>query len=176
MRTNSRNSRCSSSRSQFSQVSLVVLAVGVVVAVLRVAEFVAAHSIGTPCEKKQRGDEIAPLRRAQLDDGGIVGRPFDAAVPAVVVVGAVAVVFAVGFVVLVVVADEIVQREAVVAGDEVDAGVRPAAAPLVQVAAARKAAWRTRETVPPSPFQNCADAVAVLAVPLGPERPGKLPT
>ena len=53
-----------------------------------------------------------------------------------VVVVAVAVVFAVGLVVLVVVADEIVQREAVVRGDEVDAGVGLAAVVLVQIAAA----------------------------------------
>jgi hypothetical protein len=46
----------------------------------------------------------------------------------VVVVLAVAVVLEVRLVVLLVVADEIVEREAVVAGDEVDAGVR--AAPL----------------------------------------------
>ena len=53
-----------------------------------------------------------------------------------VVVLAVAVVFAIGLVVLLVVADEVVQREAVVARDEVDAGVRPAAAVLVEIAAA----------------------------------------
>src|SRR5690606_15547079 len=43
------------------------------------------------------------------------------AVPAPVVVGAVAVVLAVGLVVLAVVGDEVVEREPVVAGDEVDA-------------------------------------------------------
>ena len=41
----------------------------------------------------------------------------------VVVVGAVLVILAVGLVVLFVVADEIVQREAIVRGDEIDAGV-----------------------------------------------------
>ena len=83
-------------------------------------------------------------RSRRADDRRVVGRPLGAAVPAVVVVGAVAVVLAVGLVVLVVVADQVVQREAVVAGDEVDAGVRLAAAPLVQVAASRSGAWRTR--------------------------------
>ena len=101
-------------------------------------------SIGTPCEKQQRGDQVALLPLAQGVDGRVVGRPLGAAVPAVVVVGAVAVVLAVGLVVLVVVADQVVQREAVVAGDEVDAGVRPPAALLVQVAASRSAGWRTR--------------------------------
>jgi len=55
------------------------------------------------------------------------------------VVVAVAVVLAIGLVVLVVVADEIVQREAVVGGDEVDAGVGLATATAVQIAAAREA-------------------------------------
>src|SRR5439155_23272871 len=45
----------------------------------------------------------------------------DAAVPAAVVVGTVAVVLAVRLVVLAVVGDEVVEREAVVAGHEVDA-------------------------------------------------------
>ena len=48
-------------------------------------------------------------RRAQLEDLGIVGRPFDAAVPGAVVVGAVAAALAVRFVVLLVVGDEIAQ-------------------------------------------------------------------
>ena len=116
---------------------LVVLAVGVVVAVLRVAELVAGQQHRHALREEQRGDEVALLPLAQRDDVRVVGRPFGAAVPAVVVVGAVAVVLAVGLVVLVVVADQVVQREAVVAGDEVDAGVGLAAALLVQVAASR---------------------------------------
>ena len=46
---------------------------------------------------------------------------------------AVVVVLAIGLVVLVVVGDEVVQREAVVRGDEVDAGPGPAAAPVEEV-------------------------------------------
>ncbi len=52
----------------------------------------------------------------------IVGRTFDAVIPRIVVVGAVLVVFAVRLVVLFVVADNIVQREAVMGRDEIDAG------------------------------------------------------
>ena len=55
----------------------------------------------------------------------VVG-PFDAVVAAVVVVVAVAVALAVGLVVLPVVAHQVVEREAVVRGDEVDAVVRAA--------------------------------------------------
>ena len=72
--------------------------------------------------------EVPHLAVAQRLDPGVVGRALDAAVPAEVVVAAVAVALAVGLVVLLVVGDQVVQREAVVAGDEVDA-VDPARAP-----------------------------------------------
>ena len=64
----------------------VVLAVGVVVAVLRVAELVAGEQHRHAWREQQRRQEVALLPLAQLDDRRIVGRPFDAAVPAVVVV------------------------------------------------------------------------------------------
>jgi hypothetical protein len=57
--------------------------------------------------------------------------PFGAVIPRPVVVAAIAVVFAVGLVVLAVVAHEILHREAVVCGDEIDAGVRLAAAGFI---------------------------------------------
>ena len=56
-----------------------------------------------------------------------LGRPFDAVVVAEVVVVAVAVSFAVGLVVLLLVAHQVAEREAVVAGDQVDAAKRRAA-------------------------------------------------
>ena len=102
----------------------------------RVAQLVAAADHRHALREQQRGHEVALLPLAQRDDRRVVGRPFGAAVPAIVVVGAVAVVLAVGLVVLLVVADQVVQREAVVAGDEVDAGVGLPAVVLVQVAAA----------------------------------------
>ena len=83
---------------------------------------------------------------------GVVGLSLHPAVPGEVVAGAVAVVLAVGFVVLAVVGDEIGEREAVVAGDEVDAAAgerwssakrsldcRPGASPLRRSAPARRA-------------------------------------
>ena len=77
--------------------------------------------MGTPSESRVTVKKVLYLAIAQLLDGRIVARPFHAAVPASVVVGAVAIVFAVRFVVLLVVGDQIVQREAVVARDEIDA-------------------------------------------------------
>jgi hypothetical protein len=80
---------------------------------------------------------------------------------------AVAVFFAVFLVVLLVVAHEIFEAEAVVARNEVDAGIRPAPAVLVKVAAAGDAGGKLRRRgvlALPKP----AHRVAVAPVPFGP--------
>ncbi len=108
---------------------------------------------------------LLPL--AQLKDIRVGRGSFRAAVPTVVVVRAVAVFFAVGLVVLAVVAHQVLQREAVVASDEIDARERLPAAVGVEVARAGE---------PRGEFGNgaavalpeAADAIAVFAVPLGP--------
>ena len=112
---------------------LVVLAVGVVVALLGAADLVAGEQHRHALRDEQRGEEVALLPLAQRVDLRVVGLALDAAVPGVVVVGAVPVVLAVRLVVLLVVGDQVVQGEAVVGGDEVDAGVRLAARELEQV-------------------------------------------
>src|SRR5205085_10856326 len=113
-----------------------VLAIGVVVALLGPADLVAAGDHRDALRQEQDGRHVLDLAAAELVEAGIVARAFDAAVPAVVVVGAVVVPFAVGLVVLLVVRDEVVQREAIVAGDEVDAVDRQMAARLVEIGAA----------------------------------------
>ncbi len=55
---------------------LVVLAIGVVVAVLRVAEFIARDDHGDAFGEEEGGDEISFLPFAQLDNVRIVGRAF----------------------------------------------------------------------------------------------------
>ena len=99
----------------------VVVAVGVVVALLRAPDLVPHQDHGHAQRHQRESQVILHLAVAQPLDLGVLGRAFDAAVPAPVVVGAVAVVLAVRLVVLVVVGDEVVEREAVVAGHEVDA-------------------------------------------------------
>jgi len=64
----------------------------------------------------------------------ILSRAFDSAIPTAIVIGAIAIVFAIGLVVLVVVADKIVQREAIVSGYKINAGIGPAAAASVKIA------------------------------------------
>ena len=82
------------------------------------------NSIGVPDGQHGQREEIFYLPVAQLFHGGIVGRSFHAAVPTQVVGRAIQVVVTVRFVVLGVVGHQVVQREAVMAGDEVDALLR----------------------------------------------------
>ena len=107
-----------------------------------------------PCDRIIGRQQIALLPLAQLVDLGIVGRPFDAVIPRMVVGMAVAVVFAVRLVVLVVVGDEVVEVEAVMRGDEIDAGPRLAAALVEEVAETGDALGEVRQAGPRSPFQK----------------------
>ena len=72
----------------------------------------------------------------ESNDIRIVGRAFHAAVVGMIIVRAVLVVFAIRFVMFVVVGDQVLQREAVMRGNKVDARRWPAPVPLIQVAAA----------------------------------------
>ncbi len=148
---------------------LVVLAVGVVVAALGAAELVAAEQHRHALGEQQGGHQVAALTRPQRHDVGVVGGTLDAVVPRAVVRLAVVAVLAVGLVVLVVVRHEVVQREAVVGGDEVDRRRRAAGVCLVQVGAAGEAVAELGEGgrfAPP----EVADRVAVAPVPLRPLR------
>ena len=88
--------------------------------------------------KRQRCEKRAHQPIPRLDDGRVVGLPFRSPVATQVVVVAVLVVFAVRDVVLLLVAHQVAQGVAVVRRDEVDAGVRAAAALRVEVAASRQ--------------------------------------
>ena len=85
-----------------------------------------------------------------------------------IVVVAVVVVLAVGFVVFLVVADEIVQGEAIVRGDEIDARIRAAAAVLIQIGAAREPIGDLADAAFVA-FPKTAHFVAIFAVPFRPE-------
>ena len=146
---------------------LVVLAPGVVAAALRAAHLVAAEQHRRALGEDQRGEEVAALALAGGHDGGVVGRPLDAHVPGAVVVRPVLVVLEVGLVVLLVVGDEVVEREAVVGGDEVDRRERVAAVALVEVAGAGEARRELVHARLPAP--EVAHRVAIDAIPLRPQ-------
>ncbi len=133
-----------------------------------VGELVAAGEHGDALRKQQGGEEVAGLALAELVDGWIVGGAFGAHVPALIVGGAVLVILSVGLVVFLVVADQVAEGEAVVGGDEVDAGVGLAAVVLVEVAGTGEAVGEIGELAGVA-LPELADGVAVLAVPLGPE-------
>jgi len=82
---------------------------------------------------------------------------------------AVAVLLAVGLVVLAVVRDQIGEREAVVRGDEVDAGERPPPGVGVEIARPGEAIGEVAEPLRLA-APVVAHAVAILAVPLRPQR------
>ena len=150
---------------------LVVLVVGVVVAALGATELVAHPHHRHPVRHRQQAPRVAQLAPAQP---GHVGRhavvALPPAVPRPVVVAPVAAAPAVGLVVLVVVGDEVVQREAVVAGDEVDALHRR----VEQVGAALHPLDERRHE-PLLAAQEPAHVVAIAVVPLHPPLPRPRP-
>ena len=147
---------------------LVVLTVGVVVASLGPAQLISVADHGHALTEQDGGQEVAGLAMTQLGDRRVVGGPFGAAVPGAVVVAAVGVALEVGLVVLLVVGDQVVHREAVVGGDEVDAGHRGAPGVLIEVGgtgdAGGELAQRGGLSAP-----EVAHGVAVLPVPLAPQ-------
>ena len=86
---------------------LIVLAIGVVVSSLRTSYFIASRKHRHTLRLHQRRQKITHLTFAERIDGLIVGRPFGAHVPRIVVVCAVPVAVLIGFIVLLVVADQI---------------------------------------------------------------------
>ena len=146
---------------------LIVLAVAVVVAVLGARELISAQQQRDAFGQHQRGQEIAALTGAQLQDILVVCGSFDTAVPASVVVVAVAVVLAVGLVVLGVVADEVVEREAIVDGDDVHRRRRASATVAEQIPRATDARGHVRQN-PARRAPEVADGVAESSIPFAP--------
>ena len=121
----------------------------------------------SPLRQKKNGEEIADLALTQSFNSEIISRPLRTAIPTIVLVVAVLIAFAIGFVVLVVVGDQIIEGEAVMGGDEVNAahgipvelgeGVKAAANDIAQITdhagvALDEAAHRVPEaTVPHRP-------------------------
>ena len=103
---------------------LVVLAIGIIVAVLSPAHFVAHEQHGGAESEQRHRQEILQLPVSDAFDYRIITWTFDSAVPAQVVIAAITVVFPVGLIVLEIIGDEVIEGEAVMTGDEVDALLR----------------------------------------------------
>src|SRR5262249_23052101 len=145
------------------------LAISIVVTLLAVTDFVAGQQHRHALGEQQRRQVITLLTVAQGEDGSIVGRSFDAAVPAVVAIRSVAVVLLVGLVVLMFIANEVTKGKAAVSGDEVDARPGPAAAMVKDVTRGAKAR-RDLANDAAVAAPEAADRVAVAVVPLRPIR------
>src|SRR5262245_44668678 len=143
---------------------LVVLAVSVVVAALAVADFVARQEHRNSLRDNQRREKGPLLVLTQGANFRIIGRTLGAAVPTVVIVRAVAILLSIGFIVLLIVRDKIGERETVVTRNEVHAGVRSTAVPLVQVARAADARGEFRGFAAVA-LPKAAHRVAKFAVP-----------
>ena len=149
----------------------VVLVVGIVVATLGAPELVAHRHHRCAMRHRQQAPGVAQLASPQRQDfgrGAVVA--FEPAVPRAVVACTVAVGVSVGLVVLAVVGDEVVHREAVVAGQEVDRLRRG----VEHIRAALNALDQGGDT---STFaaEKAANVVAVAVVPLHPAPAGPRP-
>ena len=101
----------------------IVLAIGVVVASLRAAKFVAAEQHRNSPRNEQSQQEVLDLAFSQSLDPSVRRRAFEAVVLTEVGVGPVTIVFSILLIVLVAIAHQIVQSEAVMAGNEIDAAL-----------------------------------------------------
>ena len=151
---------------------LIVLTVAVVIAVLGIPEFIPRIDHGSPPAAHQDCDGIAHHFKAEGPDHGIVRRTLDPAVPAAVVISAVHIVPAVCFVVFVVVGKQVVKREAVVAGDEIDGGAETVITVLIQVGRTHDPV-RGLLRVPEIALEIVAERISVAAVPLRPPAIGR---
>ena len=100
---------------------LVVLAIGIAVTPLGAAHLIAHLEHRCTDRDEQNDKKVLDLTSAQLLDGSIVGSSFGPAVPGQILVEPVAVAFVIRLIVLTVVRDQIAQREAVVAGNKINA-------------------------------------------------------
>ena len=151
---------------------LVRLVPRVVVPPLCTPRLVAAEDHRHALRDEQDHREVPDLTLPQPVDRGVGSLTLDAAVPAQVVVRAVTVRFAVRLVVLPVVRHEVVEREPVVAGDEVDARERRPARPLVEVGAAADTRGESADEAGIAAHES-ADVVAEASVPLRPAPSGE---
>src|SRR5206468_5590842 len=148
----------------------VVLTIGIVVPPLAAADLVSAAEHRDTLGQERGHQHVPFLSLTQLVDGRIVRRSFRAVIPTEIVVGAVAVLLAVRLIVFLVIGDQVVERKAVMRGDKIDAGVRPAPAWLVQVAAAGQSIGHFRHLANvPAPITS--ERVSVFSIPLSP--PGR---
>ena len=153
---------------------LVILAVGVVVAVLRPPGFV-SHQYHRYTQRQQvEGEKILDLAHPQPFHLWIVRRSLNTTIPAQVVVCAIPVVLFICLVVLLVIRNQVVQREAIMRGYEVNALLRLPVLMPVQVGAGQETVRHLDNCVGVA-FKETAYVIPELTVPLLPAVPDEGP-
>ena len=146
---------------------LVVLRVRIVVATLRVSEFVAHAEHRRAARTEQRRQQGARIALAPRPDVWIVARSFEAVIPRGVRVGAVPVPLPIGVILLALVRDEVGEREAVVRRHEVHRARRRALVRAEDVGGPRQACREFADRLA-VPAPEATDRVAIAIVPLSP--------
>src|SRR5436305_3235643 len=152
---------------------LVVLAICVVVSLLCPPDFISTHEHGHAPRDEQNRRKVLDLPLAQRLNVGIARCSLDATIPAQVIVDAVPVILTIGLVVFVIVGNQVIQGEAIVTGDEIDAVDRHAPLILVEIRAARDPRGNGADQ-PRVTFDKAAHIVAEAPVPFRPAFPGKV--
>lgn len=150
------------------------LIVGIIVALLRVHEFVASDKHRGSVGKHENGKEVLDLSFAKRHDvirHTVVS--FMTAVPAPVVVASIFIVVSVGPIMLVVVSDEIVQTKPVVSSDKVDRLSRPVTVSVREKIFGSIDSCHHCRNHAIVALDELADVVAVNTVPLPPSRSRK---
>src|SRR5499433_2471946 len=155
-------------------VEFVVLAIGIVVAVLRPADFIAHKEHGQTKREHQHGEEILYLAVPQPLNFRIICWPLNAAVPASIVVRTITIILTVCLIVFSIVRNKVIERESVMTGYEVDALFGFAFLVAINVVAANKSIRKTLQGTF-CPEKKTPYVIAEFAVPLFPAVPGKTP-
>ncbi|MNU87423.1 hypothetical protein D3C71_772050 [compost metagenome] len=116
--------------------------------------------------EEKRGEKIALLPVANGIDAFLFCRAFSTVIIGPIVVVTVVIVLSVGLVVFLIIGNEVIQREPVMGGDEVDARPGPAAALVVEIARAEQACGEICRDIVALPV--FAHRIAIFVVPFGP--------
>ena len=118
---------------------VIVLAIGIVIAAQRATELVTSQQHRRALGEQQRAKKILLLAQAQHIDSGVARRAFDAEIVAIILAMAVLIFLAIDLVVPFTVADQIIEREAVVTGHKIDARGRTTSVAFENIAGTMQA-------------------------------------
>src|SRR4029077_12105318 len=145
----------------------IVLIPGVIVAPLSAPHFVAHENHGQSQRENGHCQKVLYLAISQLFDVRSIGGTLNAPVMAFVVFNAIAVIFTVWLVVLLVVGNKVVEREAIVTGDKIDAGLSFAFLVAINLGAAEQPIGKGRDRTVVT-TKEAADIIAEAPIPFTP--------